>query len=41
VWKKDYEEMQQNMIYRESIPFEKFVDRILELKRKINNIDHA
>jgi hypothetical protein len=41
VWKKDYEQMQQSMIYRESIPFDRLIDRLLELKRRINNINHA
>lgn len=38
VWEKDYEQMQKNMIYGESIPFDKLVERIRELKRKINEI---
>jgi hypothetical protein len=37
-WKKDYEQMQQSMIYRESLPFDKLIERIAELKRRINKI---
>ncbi|MFZ4414867.1 MAG: nucleotidyl transferase AbiEii/AbiGii toxin family protein [Bacteroidales bacterium] len=39
VWKKDYEQMQQSMIYTESLPFDKLIERITELKTKINNIN--
>ena len=38
-WKKDYEQMQQNMIYGESISFEKLLERILLLKNRINKIN--
>jgi hypothetical protein len=37
-WKKDYELMRQSMIYKESLPFEKLMERLLELKKRINNI---
>jgi len=37
-WQKDYKQMQQNMIYRESLPFDKLLQRILELKERINKI---
>lgn len=37
-WKKDYEQMQNNMIYGESIPFNKLLERIRKLKVKINKI---
>lgn len=37
-WKKDYEQMQQSMIYRESLPFDKLLGRISELKTRINKI---
>jgi len=39
-WKKDYEQMQQSMIYRESLAFDKLMERIVLLKEKINNIKH-
>lgn len=38
VWQKDYEQMRQNMIYGESLPFERLLDRILQLKEMINTI---
>ncbi|HLG34381.1 MAG TPA: nucleotidyl transferase AbiEii/AbiGii toxin family protein [Bacteroidia bacterium] len=34
-WKKDYEQMQQSMIYRESISFDKLLERISELNERI------
>ncbi|MBN2282207.1 MAG: nucleotidyl transferase AbiEii/AbiGii toxin family protein [Candidatus Marinimicrobia bacterium] len=37
-WKKDYLQMQENMIYGESLPFDKLLDRIRELKERINKI---
>lgn len=37
-WKKDYEQMQQSMIYRESLSFDKLMERITELKIRINKI---
>jgi predicted nucleotidyltransferase component of viral defense system len=37
-WKKDYEQMQQSMIYRESLPFDKLMERISELKTRINKL---
>ncbi|HLF63487.1 MAG TPA: nucleotidyl transferase AbiEii/AbiGii toxin family protein [Saprospiraceae bacterium] len=37
-WKKDYEEMQESMIYKESLPFERLMDRIQELQNKINQL---
>jgi len=37
-WKKDYEQMQQSMIYRESLAFEKLMERISALKERINNL---
>jgi predicted nucleotidyltransferase component of viral defense system len=37
-WEKDYAQMQQSMIYRESLPFDKLIDRISELKSRINKI---
>jgi len=40
-WKKDYELMQQSMIYTESLPFDKLMERITELKNRINKINHG
>ncbi len=37
-WKKDYEQMQESMIYKDSLPFEKLMDRITELKTRINEL---
>ena len=37
-WKKDYEQMQQSMIYRESLSFDKLIGRLAELKQRINKI---
>jgi len=37
-WEKDYEQMQQNMIYGASLPFAKLLDRICELKKRITKI---
>ncbi len=38
-WKADYKQMQENMIYGESLHFEKMIQRLEELQKKINNID--
>lgn len=35
-WKKDYQQMQLSMIYRDSISFEKLIERITELNYRIN-----
>jgi len=40
-WKKDYEQMQQGMIYRDSLLFDKLIVRITELKNRINKINHG
>ena len=37
-WKKDYEDMQKSMIYKESISYAKLIERITELKNRINKI---
>jgi predicted nucleotidyltransferase component of viral defense system len=37
-WRKDYEQMQQSMIYRESLQFDKLIGRIAELKTRINSM---
>jgi hypothetical protein len=34
-WKSDYETMQQTMIYGDSLPFDKLMDKIRELNDKI------
>lgn len=36
--KKDYEQMQQSMIYAEALEFEKLMERISTLKERINNL---
>jgi hypothetical protein len=38
-WKTDYETMQRTMIYGESLPFSKLIDKIRQLNKKINQID--
>jgi hypothetical protein len=35
-WKKDYEIMQESMIYGTSLPFEQLIERIKELKNRFN-----
>lgn len=37
-WKKDYRQMQESMIYKESLPFDKILERITILKNRINLI---
>lgn len=37
-WRKDYEQMQQNMIFGESLSFDDLIFRIVELKNLINKI---
>lgn len=37
-WKKDYETMQEEMIYGESVPFEKIISDLKELNDKINQM---
>jgi len=37
-WEKDYVEMQQSMIYNLSLPFDKLIQRIKKLKKRINNL---
>ena len=37
-WQKDYEQMRQSMIYRESLSFDKLIGRLTELKNRINKI---
>lgn len=38
-WEKDYKQMQESMIYTESLPFEKLLKRLEELKKKINELE--
>lgn len=38
-WEKDYKQMQESMIYTESLPFEKLLKRLEELKKKINALN--
>ncbi len=37
-WKKDYEQMQESMIYATSLSFDKLIERIVLLKSRINKI---
>lgn len=37
-WKKDYKQMQESMIYKESLPFDKLVERLGVLQNRINKI---
>jgi predicted nucleotidyltransferase component of viral defense system len=39
LWKADYETMHETMIYGESLPFSKLIDKIRQLNKKINQID--
>lgn len=38
-WKKDYLKMQEQMIYGKSLSFEELIERIKELKTRINKMD--
>ncbi|GMU84978.1 MAG: nucleotidyltransferase [Ignavibacteriales bacterium] len=38
-WKKDYEDMQQNMIYGKSLSFSELIERIRGVKHQINNLE--
>ena len=38
-WQQDYETMQRTMIYRNSLPFDKLMDKIKQLNEKINRLD--
>jgi len=38
-WKADYETMQNTMIYGESLPFDKLIDKTKQINDKINHID--
>ena len=37
-WKDDYETMQESMIYGDSLPFEKLLDKIYSLNDRINKL---
>jgi hypothetical protein len=37
-WEKDYKEMRANMIQKDSLPFDKLIGRIKELKDRINKL---
>jgi len=37
-WRKDYKQMQESMIYKESLSFDKLIDRIKKLKDRINKL---
>ena len=39
LWKADYETMQHTMIYGESLPFNKLIEKIIQLNERINSID--
>jgi predicted nucleotidyltransferase component of viral defense system len=38
-WEKDYQTMQESMLYNPSLPFNKLIERIHELKARINNLN--
>ncbi len=38
-WKDDYETMRETMIYGESLPFNKLIDKIKQLNERINHMD--
>jgi hypothetical protein len=38
LWKADYETMQQTMIYGDSLPFDKLMDKIRELNERVNKM---
>ena len=38
-WQKDYETMRETMIYGNSLPFDKLIDKIKQLNKKINEKD--
>ncbi|NJO87597.1 MAG: nucleotidyl transferase AbiEii/AbiGii toxin family protein [Chloroflexia bacterium] len=38
-WKKDYQRMQEEMIYGDSLSFDMLIERIKKLKEKINKTD--
>ncbi len=40
-WEKDYQAMQESMLYNPSLPFNKLIERMQELKSRINNLPTA
>ena len=38
IWEKDYREMQDSMIYGDSLPFDKLLERIHILENRFHNI---
>jgi hypothetical protein len=40
-WKRDYEIMQESMIYGPSLPFEQLIERIKELKNRFNQLNRV
>ena len=38
IWEKDYQEMQESMIYGDSLPFDKLLERIHILENRFHNI---
>ncbi|EPR65310.1 nucleotidyl transferase AbiEii/AbiGii toxin family protein [Cyclobacterium qasimii] len=38
LWKKDYADMSESMFYGKSLSFEKLIERLLELQKKINGL---
>ena len=40
LWRKDYEVMQETMIYGDSLPFDKLIEKIQMLNDSINSMEH-
>ena len=40
LWRKDYELMQESMIYGDSLPFDKLIEKIRDLNDKINSMPY-
>jgi hypothetical protein len=38
-WKDDYEKMRVSMIYGDSLPFDKLIERIAELQERFRNVE--
>lgn len=38
-WEKDYQAMQESMLYNPSLSFDKLIERLYELKSRINNLN--
>lgn len=39
-WRDDYEAMRETMIYGDSLPFEKLIDKIAELNARLNKMEY-